>query len=298
VTQAESRAVRQDIIGPLKTEGEPGVNVLKPYLENTVITLLKKGFQQRQINRKTGVDRKTIRRIRRQLAAAAAVEAKSSITPATGSGPPSAAENPPPWPPAVTAVGVPMALPVVAAKVRSACEVHREWIEAQVRLGRNAMAIYQELVDTRGFTFAYNSVKRFCRGLRQREPEQFDRLEFLPGEESQVDYGEGALTLHPKSGKYRRPRLFIMTLRYSRRSFRKTVWKSSSEAWARLHEEAFHYFKGSTCYVVLDNLKEGVIKPDLYEPQINRLYGAVLAHYGVVADPARIRDPDRKDCVA
>jgi hypothetical protein len=50
-----------------------------------------------------------------------------------------------------------------------------------VRLGRNAMAIYQELVDTRGFTFAYNSVKRFCRGLRQREPEQFDRLEFLPG---------------------------------------------------------------------------------------------------------------------
>jgi transposase len=272
------------------------VNVLKPYLENSVITLLNKGFQQREINRKTGVDRKTIRKIRGQLAAAAAAGANSS-TPATGSGPPSAAENPPPWPPAVTAVGVPIALSLVAAKVRSACEGHREWIEAQVRLGRNAMAIYQELVDTRGFTFAYNSVKRFCRGLRQREPEQFDRLEFPPGEESQVDYGEGALTLHPKSGKYRRPRLFIMTLRYSRRSFRKTVWKSSSEAWARLHEEAFHYFKGSTCYVVLDNLKEGVIKPDLYEPEINRLYGAVLAHYGVIADPARIRDPDRKGTV-
>jgi hypothetical protein len=73
------------------------VNVLKPYLENTVITLLKKGFQQRQINRKTGVDRKTIRRIRRQLAAAAAIEANSS-TLATGSGPPGVAENPPPWP--------------------------------------------------------------------------------------------------------------------------------------------------------------------------------------------------------
>jgi hypothetical protein len=96
---------------------------------------------------------------------------------------------------------------VAAAYARSACEGHREWIEAQVRLGRNAMAIYQELVDTRGFTFALHSVKRFCRGLRQREPEQFDRLEFLPGEESLVDYGEGALTLHPKSGKYRKPRL-------------------------------------------------------------------------------------------
>jgi len=133
-----------------------------------------------------------------------------SPTLATGSGPPGAAENPPPWPPAATAVGAPIPPPVAPAYARSACEGHREWIEAQVRLGRNAMAIYQELVDTRGFTNAYNSVKRFCRGLRQREPEQFDRLEFLPGEESQVDYGEGALTLHPKSGKYRRPRLFIM----------------------------------------------------------------------------------------
>jgi hypothetical protein len=44
-------------------------------------------------------------------------------------------------------------------------------------------------------------------------------------------------------------------------------------------------------------LKEGVITPDLYEPEINRLYGAVLAHYGVTADPARVRDPNRKGTV-
>ena len=42
--------------------------------------------------------------------------------------------------------------------------------------------------------------------------------------------------------------------------------------WAKLHEEAFRYFGGSTRYVVLDNLKEGVIKPDLYEPELNPLY--------------------------
>jgi len=41
------------------------------------------------------------------------------------------------------------------------------------------MAIYQDLVDHHGFTHAYNSVKRFCRSLRAREPEQFDRLAFL-----------------------------------------------------------------------------------------------------------------------
>lgn len=85
-----------------------------------------------------------------------------------------------------------------------------------------------------------------------------------------------------------------MTLRYSRRSFRKTVWKSSTEAWARLHEEAWQYFGGACRYCVLDNLKEGVITPDIYEPELNRLYADVLAHYCVVADPARIRDSNRK----
>ena len=115
-------------------------------------------------------------------------------------------------------------------------------------------------------------------------------------EEVQVDYGTGAKTLH-STGKYRKPRLFIMTLKYSRRSFRKVVWRSSKETWAKLHEEAFRYFGGCPQYVVLDNLKEGVIKSDLYEPELNAVYAAMLEHYGVVADPARVRDPNRKGTV-
>ena len=63
-----------------------------------------------------------------------------------------------------------------------------------------------------------------------------------------------------------------MTSRYSGRSFRRVVWKSSKEVWTELHEQAFRYFGGSTKYVVLDNLKEGVIKPDLYEPELNSVY--------------------------
>ena len=46
--------------------------------------------------------------------------------------------------------------------------------------------------------------------------------------------------------------------------------------------------------VVLDNLKEGVLTPDIYDPALNPLYRDVLAHYGVVALPCRVRDPDRK----
>jgi transposase len=159
------------------------------------------------------------------------------------------------------------------------------------------MAIYQDLVDRFGFTAQYSSVKRFVRQLREREPEQFDRLEFLPGEEMQVDYGGGALTWVPGTDRWRKPRLFVATLRYSRRCFRRVVWRSSQETWARLHEQAWRYFGGSCRYVVLDNLKEGVLKPDLYEPELNAVYAATLAHYGVVADPARVRDPNRKGAV-
>ena len=269
---------------------------MKPHLKSSVLTLVEREVSQHEISRKTGVDRKTIRKLARAVGLALAGGDSNSPTPATGSES-LPGQIPPPRPPAGEVGGAAGYRPKLPAHARSACEAHREWIEAQVCLGRNATAIYQELVDRYGFTRRYNSVKRFCRALRRREPEQFDRLEFLPGEEAQVDYGEGAPTLHPGSGRYRKPRLFVMTLRYSRRSYRRVVWKSSSEVWARLHEQAFRYFGGVPQYVVLDNLREGVIPPDIYEPQLNRLYGAMLAHYGVVADPARVRDPNRKGTV-
>jgi hypothetical protein len=99
---------------------------------------------------------------------------------------------------------------------------------------------------------------------------------------------------HPNTGKYRRTRLFVMTLGYSRKCVRLLAWKSSTRVWAELHERAFRRLGGSVELVVLDNLKEGVIKPDVYDPGLNPLYRDVLAHYGAVAMPCRVRDPDRK----
>ena len=268
------------------------MNVLKASLQSTITTLLIKEISQREIERKTGIDRKTIRRYARMCDPSASEGFDDSKSPtcldvATGSNTP-CIQNPPPRPPAPE--------PKMPKHVRSACESHREWIEEQVRLGRNAMAIYQDLVELFAFTHRYNSVKRFVRLLKRKDPEQYDRLEFLMGEEAQVDYGQGAPTLH-SSGKYRRPRLFVMTLKYSGCAFRNVVWNSSKETWCRLHEEAFRYFSGCPQYVTLDNLKEGVIKPDIYEPDLNPLYAAMLKHYEAVADPARVRDPDRKGTV-
>lgn len=186
------------------------MNILKPNLKTTIETLLDKEISQREINRKTGIDRKTIRRYWQLYHLVPSEDNDYSNSPTSGGVATGSeiqfAQNPPPRPPAVDEH-----LPKYA---RSACEPHREWIEEQLRLGRNATAIYQDLVERFSFTHRYNSVKRFVRGLKRKDPRQFDRLEFLTGEEAQVDYGQGAPTLHA-NGKYRRPRLFVMSLKYS-----------------------------------------------------------------------------------
>jgi len=177
----------------------------------------------------------------------------------------------------------------------SACEPYREWIEAGVRHGRTAMSIWQDLVDDHGFASSYASVKRFVVKLRDEAPrDAHPVIETAPGEEGQVDYGDGPMVRHPASGKYRRTRMFVFTLGYSRKSVRLLVWKSSSQVWSELHEKAFRRLGGAPRVVVLDNLKEGVLKPDVYDAALNPLYRDVLAHYGVTALPCRVRHPDRK----
>lgn len=172
---------------------------------------------------------------------------------------------------------------------------YREAIETGLSQGRNAMAIWQDLVDTQSFSASYQSVQRFVRKLQVAiSPEARVVIETAPGEEGQVDYGSGPMVRDPQSGKYRRTRLFVMTLGYSRKCVRFLVFRSSVQIWAELHEKAFRRLGGATRIVVLDNLREGVLAPDVYDPSINPLYRDVLQHYGSVALPCRVRDPDRK----
>ena len=178
----------------------------------------------------------------------------------------------------------------------SACEPHREFIETALAQGRNATAIWQDLVDGQGFREKYSSVKRFVRKLRGSATREARAvIQTAPGEEAQVDYGSGPMVRDAHSGKYRRTRLFVLTLGYSRKCVRFLVYRSSARIWAELHEKAFRRLGGATRVVVLDNLREGVLTPDIYDPVLNPLYREVLQHYGVVALPCRVQDPDRKD---
>jgi transposase len=245
------------------------VNKLSMTEQERIASLVRLGWSDRRIVRETGHHRATVRRIRRELA-------KCTSAPEA------------PADPKCTEV------PTDRGTTRSSCEPHRAFIAGEVAKRRNAMAIYQDLVEHHGYDGSYDAVKRFARTLRKDQPKVSCRFETLPGQEAQVDYGEGAPTRHPKTGKYRKPRLFVMSLGFSRDAFRKTIWKSSKQAWSELHEEAFAHFGGVPATIRLDNLKEGVVEPDVYDPELNAVYAAMLKHYGCVGLPCRPYHPDEK----
>src|SRR2546426_4362908 len=181
------------------------------------------------------------------------------------------------------------------APTASACTPYRELIEAALSRGRDAMAIWRDLVDDHGFPAQYASVRRFVLTLRGARPAQAHPvIVTAPGEAGQGHYGDGPMVRHPVTRKYRRTRLFVFTLGYSRKSVRLLTFESSTRRWAELHEETFRRLGGAVRVVVLDNLREGVLTPDIYDPTLNPLYRDVLAHYGAVALPCRVADPDRK----
>jgi len=68
----------------------------------------------------------------------------------------------------------------------------------------------------------------------------------------------------------------VLTLGYSRKFVRFLVFRSSTRVWAELHEKAFRRLGGATRVLVLDNLREAVLTPDIYDPALNPLYRDVL----------------------
>lgn len=85
-----------------------------------------------------------------------------------------------------------------------------------------------------------------------------------------------------------------MVLACSRHMFVRPVLRLDARAWAAAHVAAFAFFDGVPRRLVIDNLKTGVDRPDLYDPKINRAYGELAEHYGTLIDPARARRPKDK----
>ena len=213
-------------------------NVLKEEKRQQVLALGRLGWSLRQIEEATGVRRETASGYLKAAGLKVRGRGRPPARPAKPAIPP---EMPTDSSPATAAgKGTAAAVPVPSQQPRrapqaSACEPYRELIVDALGRGRNAMAIWQDLVDDHGFPAGYTSVRRFVSTVRQ-QPALEARAVITTdrGEEAQVDYGEGPMVRDPDSGKYRRTRLFVLTLGYSRKAVRLLVQRSSAQVWAQL----------------------------------------------------------------
>lgn len=176
-------------------------------------------------------------------------------------------------------------------------EAHRERIKDWIGVV-TVSTMHQRLRDDHGVSASESSLRRYIwstfeedtarsavRVLRDTPP---------PGEEAQVDYGLLGRWRDPATGRVRRVWGFLMVLACSRLMFLRPVLTMDERSWVEAHVAAFEFFGGVVARVVPDNLKTGVVKPDLYDPKINKAFGEFADHYGCLIDPARILKPRDK----
>ena len=204
-------------------------NVLSDEKKQQVIALGKLGWSLRRIEEATGVRRETASAYLKTAGVAVCLPGwgrRAPAKPAIGVTPDSGAKPAIVTPDFIAPFSRRQGVSPPSAGV---CEAYRELIEQGLARGRNGKAIWQDLVSDHGFAGGYQAVKRFVRKLRgPQRPEAAGIILTAPGEEAQVDYGSGPMVRDPQTGKYRRTRLFVLTLGYSRKSVRLLSWRSSA----------------------------------------------------------------------
>ena len=245
-------------------------NKLTMAVLHAVLGLLQKGWSCRKIARELGIHRETVGRYARNHS--------DDLSPVPPAGPGDGSK-----PASVTPGSLPPG--------HSQCEPFRTTILQKIEEGLEGVRIWQDLKSESGFTGSYSSVKRFIRRTGKTAL-PFRRMECAPGEEAQVDFGQGSWTL--KDGKRRRPHVLRVVLSHSRKGFTIAVWRQTTENFIRCLERAFRHFGGVPKTIVLDNLKAAVTHADWFDPELNPKILAFQRHYGCVLLPAKPYTPRHK----
>jgi transposase len=263
-------------------------NYLKVDKRQQVLALLELCWSYRRIERETGVRRETIAGYDcgRRSKAAKVFAGSAGVGAAETPGNP---EPETPNPAKVTAGWTSNAAKVFAGsepRGRSSAIVYQSAIEEKLKAGLTAQRIWQDLVGEYGYAHSYESVKRYVRKLRKRG-RVVGVYHTAPGEEAQVDFFRGAPSWEASTGQWKLPWVFRMTLSHSRHGYEETVWDMKLETFLRLHENAFLDFGGVVKVVRHDNLKAGVSRACLYDPDSNEVYTEFAKHWGFVSLPGR-----------
>ena len=243
------------------------------------------GRSQVQLSESLGIDRKTIRKYLAP-AIAAGLEPGGQLL---------SAER---WAELIGGWFPELIDPAVRSSTWPLIAPHRDQIKAWLDDDVTVATIAQRLRDDHCVAASESSVRRwiathFAEEVA-REKVTVPRGPVEPGSEAQIDYGRLGMWLDPATAKRVAVWAFVMVLSCSRHLFVLPVIRMDQTTWCACHVAAFEFLGGVPARLVCDNLKTGVDKPDLYDPQINRSYAELAVHYGTLVDPARARKPKDK----
>jgi transposase len=169
--------------------------------------------------------------------------------------------------------------------------VHREMKRKHVTL----VMIWEDYFALHPKGYRYS---RFCDLYREWEhhPPVTMRQTHAAGEKLFVDYaGAGVpVVIDRLTGEMRKAQIFVAVVGASGFTYAEATWTQGLTDWIEAHVHAFEAIGGVTHLLVPDNTKAAVIKACLYDPQVNRTYADMAAHYGTACLPARPRRPGDK----
>lgn len=238
----------------------------------------------RAIARKSGADRRTVRRYVR-AAEAAGLSASS---------PPSELTDE-----LVSAV-MRRVRPGAAGKFGDgwrACQANREQIREWLEDDGLTVVKAHELLGRRGVQVAYRTLHRFAArelGFSTRRTSTVRVIDCAPGTELQIDFGTFGLLKDAATGRRRRLKALIFTAVYSRHSFVWPLWSEAFEDVIEGFEAAWRFFGGVFAVVIPDNFKAAVTTADNLSPILSERFADYAEVRGFAVDCARIRSPQDK----
>ena len=169
--------------------------------------------------------------------------------------------------------------------------VHRELKRKHVTL----LILWDEYIAANPGGYSYS---RFCELYRSFEKtlSVTMRQTHAAGERLFVDYaGDGVpVVIDRLTGEIRMAQIFVAVLGASSFTFAKATWTQALPDWIDAHVRAFEAIGGVPELVVPDNAKTAIVKASFYDPEVNRTYAEMAAHYRTAILPARPRKPRDK----
>ena len=207
-----------------------------------IITLKKRGFSNRKIAGRLGIDRRTVKKYVSDLGKAfkprQSGPRKSKLDPFIGN--------------------------------------IEAWMEQDSFF--NAVWVYDRLKPM-GYTGGYDIVKKYVRGLKaKRAKVAYLRFETEPGLQAQADWAEFAWDL--PDGKSHVFYLFAMILGFSRKLYCELVEKCDMTTFLDCHIRAFEYFGGVPGEILYDRMKNVFIRKLAGKTEFNRSLTSLALHYG------------------